>query len=717
MLNERYRVYIQDIMRFCKLVVIKFDTTPDLMNELVALQYGKSHVNSDDPHTWRYYLNLAGEYHFADKQMVVTSLDTAEEITFNKEELEKHVVTKMSYCSLSSYYYDLVTRYPEQEGLIRGILYPVDIDKAINAPVGSILTYPPELIEPQETTLIDELQTWLNNYLSRWHIQPFATTDSLYAAAYQAVIHTLMPSRILNLRMRRCKTREAHTFHIRSYLASHANLDKYFDYLTLEQRLFLYRNIRYIMRNSGNQKDFEWLTHWMLSKRKLPLGEYTARQYAGYDDDFYPNFHYRKSPLNTPYNVPEKDYYTLDEIRYKERNAAPDNISYWQQYYNRIDKKFRNSGNAVMLTKNLECNVYDYTNSVPYPLPTITLNEWAYRSFKGTYKVLTTFKHPTKSTIHTVRSDVAFVYMIYQLCKMKGIVLDALPKFYCDSVLRTPRATLNEVMKISGLKQPDRKDIALWLIQNTPTEPVLYSKYHFNAFCNNLYLARLDQWFLISGTGELSERGYVANMVNRLYVDAVVDFNDVSFNPENLSMREWLGRHNLPLEDFNQQDLVTLTTALFTNATGYYVDKTKMIRYIQEAMVGVMKALTSYSVQWLSAVIDSNIRPVNWPASRIGNLQGKQHSREAFHTNITVTDAHLSSSTSTAYELDNMLHGHTTRHKTSTHINSNSVIDTRIITRQSTSTVMKSIVTSVVTPTGSWLTTPLSPEQILSLQG
>jgi hypothetical protein len=287
MLEEYYRIYINDIIKFCKLIIIKFDVTADLMNELVMLKYGKSAVDLFRPKTWKYYLNLSGEYHSSDTEMRIYSLDTTEEIIFNKANLAIHGVTRNSYRNLSSYYYDLVDRYPEQESLIRSILYPVDIDQAIAAEYGTILVYPTELIEPQEMTLIDELQTWIKNHLVRWHIKSFSTTDSLYPASYQAILHTLMPSRMINLRMRRCKSREVHSFHIRAYLASHGGLDVYYDYLTLEQRLWLYRNITYIERNSGSKVQLEWLIHNILSIRKLPVSEFTARQYAGFDDEYY----------------------------------------------------------------------------------------------------------------------------------------------------------------------------------------------------------------------------------------------------------------------------------------------------------------------------------------------------------------------------------------------------------------------------------------------
>jgi hypothetical protein len=57
-----------------------------------------------------------------------------------------------------------VQAYPDQENLILGILYPADLHYAVNAKNGAILSYPSELIEPQEATLVHELEGWIQRY-------------------------------------------------------------------------------------------------------------------------------------------------------------------------------------------------------------------------------------------------------------------------------------------------------------------------------------------------------------------------------------------------------------------------------------------------------------------------------------------------------------------------------------------------------------------------
>lgn len=723
MLEEYYKIYLNDIIKFCKLIIIKFDVTADLMNELVMLKYGKAAVDFNDPRTWKYYLNLSGEYHSTDTEMLVYSLDTTEQIIFNKANLARHGVTRNSYRNLSSYYYDLVDKHPEQESLIRSILYPVDIDKAIAAEYGTILEFPSDLIEPQEMTIVDELQTWIKNHLVRWHIKAFSTSDSLYPASYQAVLHTLMPARIINLRMRRCKTREVHSFHIRAYLASHGGLDKYYDYLTLEQRLWLYRNICYIERNSGIKSELDWLIDNILSKRKLPVAEFTARQYAGYDDEYYPNYHYRKTPLNTPYNVPEKNFYTLEEMRDKERDSAPYNQSYWEERFHAIDRKFKNSGNAIMLTKEMESNVYDYSNVVPYPLPEITLQEWAYKSYTHGYKIATSFKHPTNNIIYSTTSDIAFIYMTYLFFKMHGMTLNKLPKWFASSILKDPKPSLQSIKSESNINKVDNQTIALWLRGSVPVDTSYYSKYHFNQYCNDLFTSRLKHWFLISNTHELTERAYVNGMVNALFTEKLLDFDNDYFNPSNLSMMEWIASNNLPVDDFSNRDCAKLIDEIFSNSTGYYVDKSKVMRYIHKAMISIIQQLTSYSLQWLYNTIDTNIKPLSWAAIRVGNIRGMSKSTRYVHSKQDVIDiksvlrATYKKATDGQIEytvVKNIGHG-------KIDVPSKTDILATIRNRQLTNVSVKTIVTNVMLADGvtpaSWLLQPLTPEQITELKG
>lgn len=640
MLEDYLKIYEADTIRLAKLLTIKFSDIATLMNERLLMTYGSEAVDTTQPNTWKYYLNISGEYHPTDKLMTVYSLDTAETILFSKENLQLHTATKETYSKLKTEYYQLIDQYPEQELLIRGILFPSDIDIAVNAEEGTILAYPNDLIEPREVTLIYDLETWIKNYLVRWNVQSFMTSDSLYVAAYQAVLYLNMVSRLFSLRSRRIHTHEVHSFHVRAFLGSHGRLDRYYDYLTEKQRLWLYRNLPYIENHSGIKPVFESLIEHLLTERHIPIAEFTARQYIGFDEKYYPNYHYRKKPLNTTYNIPEKNYYTIDEIEIKEQDLAPGNKEYWNFYHDKIEKKFQNSGNAVMLTKDLESFMYDYSNSVPHSLPSLLLNEWAYRSYTEDYRSLITFKDPNQTRSYTMTTDVAYIYFMYLMYQSIGYPLTTLPLTVGFSVNKLHKLDTFDITKMTEVVHFNNKEsIASELKTNMPKAEFFYSTQQFFNYVYKLYQNRISHWLTISNRGSMYDRGEMQIMIDQMFFTSILDFkNHPRLNPNQLSMTEWLTANHLPQDELTKEQRLNLMAAIFDKATGQNIDKTKQLKYIQRAMIDILRQLSSYSIQIFSKINELDIRPVNWPFIRPGHLNAVLKDSDLLRHEVTIID-------------------------------------------------------------------------------
>lgn len=620
MLEDYRKIFEAENIRLVKMLTIKFDDTASLINEDLRMRYGSSAVNESDPTTWRYYLNICGDYHPTDEVMSIYSLDNAETIVFNKSNMALHLTTRDTYRKMGTEYYQLVRKYPSQELLIRGILYPADMITAIEAEEGTFLAYPTELVEDQELTLMSELEDWVKNYLVRWNVQPFMTSDSLYCAAYKAVLYTNIVKRLMNLRMRRIHTNEAHSFHIRAYLASHGALDRFYDYMTIHQRLFLYRNLRYIEHHSGLQSQFDNLVANILTHRNIPIGEFTNRQYDGFDESYYPNHRYRKNPLNAGINTPEKNYFTDAEFTEKVRDLAPGNSDYLDAFQSSISRAFQNSGNAVMLTKDLESFMYDYSNAVPHPLPSILLNEWMYASYTQQYHSLISVKDPIRTITYTMTTDVAFVYFMYLTCRSMGITLDKLPTTFGYSLNRLQESVYFDPTELTNVSElPERLSLATEFINTMPKSTEFFSIQQFYQYCRNLFIIRVAHWMMISSIGSMYDRADVFNMIERMFFDTELDFHHHPvLNSNNLSMSDWLDFHNLPEDTYSQQDRADFIQAIFTAATGLNTDKTKILKYIQRAMISIMKQLSSYSIQYIANINDTDIVPIGWHQIRPG---------------------------------------------------------------------------------------------------
>ena len=226
-----------------------------ILREDSTVVNGKSYPNS------RIYVKF-------DKMIYTKSLDTQEVIPFTKETLVQHPKTAALYRIPSDYYSKLCDSYPEQSDLIKAIVYPISsIEEAIAADNLTILACDEDMFQDNERMsirmAIDKLLAMVK---TRWWVNEFVYED-MYAITHQALLWHLMYLTIFGQRILNIKTSRAHQFHIWSYLNS-KGISDHRDILTLDQSLFLYRNIDYLLKHKGTQSNFSILIGALLK----PLG-------------------------------------------------------------------------------------------------------------------------------------------------------------------------------------------------------------------------------------------------------------------------------------------------------------------------------------------------------------------------------------------------------------------------------------------------------------
>jgi hypothetical protein len=380
-------------------------------------------------------------------RMIIKSIDTFEDIEFTKENLVDgynddrliHKATADAYFPGSKYYNELVRRYPNQELLIRGIVTPVAVSISTAAEDHSILYYDKELVEENEITLIEKLQTWINKYFIRWDVSAYGLIDELYVPANLGIMWLQMPLTIMNLRLQACKTHEAHSYHIKQYLASHNKLDKYFDLMTKKQQLFLYRNIRYLQRNSGKTSNFTTLTEKILTDRSIPLNGW--------------NLNHNLSVIGTPVDAgdpdnteivltpaPETKYEAINDISIsiteqttpiltllqKQSEIAKDNPEKIPEADQQTNWDFKTSTFNELKTKSLESTMIDYSEAQPYKFSDVILNHWLYLAWvkddtgQPRYRSIITVKHPITNEEISLSALDAFIFFLYCFNKSTG---------------------------------------------------------------------------------------------------------------------------------------------------------------------------------------------------------------------------------------------------------------------------------------------------------
>mgnify|MGYP000216892681 CR=1 FL=1 len=622
--NNYYQIYVDSVTQLASSMVIKSTDTANLINAGIRIVYGDAAVDLNDPTTWKYYLNMVGEYHPTDTPMQVVSVDTLQTIDFTRENLQFHRGTAKAYAYGSTYYKELVNKYPNQEQLILGILYPaVDLDTCINATEGTILSYPPQLVEEWEYSLIPNVQKWIYAYLMRWYNQQYTITDELYTMTVLAIMYMNLIPAIITARMEMTKTNEAHSYHVRQYLASNGMLDNYITYLTRKQALFLYRNIAYIYRNSGKTATFNWLMEHIMTERGLPLARFEMRHdLTNQPANLKPELSFEKIPLNTQYNYDQINQYTLTQVFDKEDPLARDNVKYRDDEQAQAQQEMQYSKSNRLNTKLLESTIIDYSGSEHYTLADTLLYHWIWLSSNNKYRAYVQVTSPATNETLSLTAQEAFTFYAYASCAIIGNTLETVPAVIAKRVIRTPRPTVDDLMTAADVRVVPRS-FAEQMLAMLPVPQTMISVESFYQYCTTLWRASLDQYYIVCQETAMDAYGQKYGVINRCWADVGVQTGDHAGQ----FYADWFTQRNIAIADYTKADLATIANDLLASATGVDSAAAITLKDIQAAMVRLMGELSSYSVQYVAHINDGPVVDANTGTIRYDDWKAAVHGR------------------------------------------------------------------------------------------
>lgn len=619
MSDNRYTIYLDDTKKLAATLIIKSSITPTLQNKQLIALYGANVAPENHPEQWRYYQNLAGSYHSTNKLMTVTSLDTLEEIVFNKANLLVHRATAKAYQFGTRYYNELVSRYPDQETLILGILYPVDLQTAIDAPDGTILGYPKDLVEYQEYTLISRLQRWINGYRLRYVNEDFGYSDNLYSTTEHSVMYVELVLAIIGIRFELCHTNEAHSFHIRQYLASNYGLDRYMEYMTLEQQLFLYKNLRYIQRHVGTNETHDWLVEKFLTARNIPLAEYTVRHVvSGMPESLLPTVMVRRTPVNLKTIYTDTEMFTLEEYFEKIKDEAPGNRLYQENLLKSAEARMARSLSGIVNTKTFESNMVDYSDSDRYQLPDVLLAHWMYHSQNGMYEAVINAENPQTGEIISLPAKDAFIFMVYLYSLWVGLPIKKVPTLLARHVLKPSMPLVTDMLQLVEKRfWPKATSKLQSCIDAVPNVVRQISTAGFYDQTYQIHNAMNKQIRLIANEYHYHFRSQLEMAVSRCY-------QHVTITPEDpdMSIETWMALKGLDVSDLTNGQLGILFQNIFNAGTGMDTVKTTSLADVQAAMLGVLRTLSSYSVQYIASINQQTLVNLGDPFVLVGDQSG-----------------------------------------------------------------------------------------------
>jgi hypothetical protein len=588
--------YYQDTFSLARTMIIKMNVIAQRDNQVLT-QAG--YAVSSDQTTWRYYMNLNGDYHPTDDVMTVTSVDTGEEIIFNKANLAINLATYREYAKIGSRYNRLMELYPHQTALINGIIFPIPYTTTISADDYKILSYDTTLVLWNEDQLIPKLQSFMNASVRQLLNHDYVMTDDLFLPVMVKVLYADLIKAIMNIRLADAYTRHTHDFLIWSHIDSFGAFSQYKDSLTQQQTMWLFRNIAWIRNNPGKQYTLDKMLNNLLTTGNIPLAKYemvstTQTQVV----DLTPTPLYRRTNMNllTDYGK-AVSFITTEQITTKESTLASDNPANLAIYTEDALVKGTYSLNSELPTKVLESSMQDYTNRHIDTQMTVAYNEWIYLAGKGAYTGNINVTDPTSGK--TLRFPVTDAYNLwrYLVLYSQGNTLETIEPAYYQDVLKLVAPAVADIINIGGpsfigpILAGDIRN--LWITAGNFVSPDYLMEY-----ANSVYDIMWSHKKQYSQFYDLNKRARVEASVKFMYESGEVMLGGYT------TYNQLFSKYELVPSSYSATDAQDYAWAIFKAMTGWDTNSQPSARQRQSDLIDIMLKLSSYTIQIVKEMND-----------------------------------------------------------------------------------------------------------------
>lgn len=595
--NIEFDAYLTSVFRLARTMVIKIEAAAVRDNTMLT---NAGYPVSSDKTTWRYYMNMNGDYHPTDELMYVKSLDTDEIIVFNKENMLLHLGTFREYSSGGDLFKRLNSAYPAQSELIRGILAPIPYAETIGAEDYKILKYNKNLVLWNEDQLIPALQSWVTAHASQTFDNDYMVTDDLMLPVAIMQLYADLIKCICTIRFEAIGTRNVHDFYIWARIDSYGNFSKYKNSLSRFQTMWLYRNIAWLKNNPGQQYTFNKLIGNLLTTANIPLAKYDMVETTETQiDDLTPTPLYRKLQLNLLDDYGRAaSFIDTKALILKQQYVAKGNYDNTSIYYEDALQKGKYSLYSELPTKTLESSMKDYTNRHIDTLMSTVYNEWIYLAGKGVFKGNILVVDPKNGK--SVRLPVGDAYYIWRYLIDLAHGIDSLviePAQYAN-VMKLSPPSIEELMNIGGpafINRPDAIGIRdQWIPVDTFIAPEYLMSYSFE-----VYQAQWNHRKIFSQYYDLNMRARVKNACADMY-----ETGYLTTLTSYTSYRTLLEAYELDFSEYSGEEARNFAWDIFKRITGWDSNNHPSLRAKQNDLLEIMMQLSSYTIQVVKEMDD-----------------------------------------------------------------------------------------------------------------
>jgi hypothetical protein len=595
--NIELDAYLTSVFRLARTMVIKIEAVAVRDNNMLV---NAGYAVSSDKTTWRYYMNMNGDYHPTDELMYVKSVDTGEDIVFNKVNMEVHLATFREYNSGGDLFIRLNDKYPAQSELIRGILAPIPYTETIGAEDYKILKYNQSLVLWNEDQLIPQLQTWVKVEQAHIFENDYMITDNLMLPVAIMQLYADLIKAICTIRFEAIGTRNVHDFYIWARIDSYGDFSRYKNSLSRFQIMWLYRNIAWVKNNPGQQYTFGKLMDNMLTTASIPLAKYdmvetTETQLV----DVTPTPVYRKLQMNLMADYGRAaTFINTQALITKQQNVAKDNYDQTSIYYADALQKGQFSLHSELPTKTLESTMRDYTNRHIDTLMSTVYNEWIYLAGKGLFKGKILVVDPKNG--RSVRLPVGDAYYIwrYLIDLTYGEEPLAIEPVQYANVMKIKPPSIEELIGIGGpafINMPDAKGIRdQWI----PVDTFIAPEY-LMTYATGVYQAQWNHRKIFSKYYDLNMRARVKNTCLDMYETGFLD-TLTSYT----SYKDLIDGYELDFSEYSADEARNFAWDIFKRITGWDSNNHPSLRVKQSDLIDIMTGLSSYTIQVIKEMDD-----------------------------------------------------------------------------------------------------------------
>ena len=605
--------YNNQAIKLAKSLNIKLVDAALAINKGLVNQYTNIEISTDKK-TWKYFLNLSGQRHYinpdevdetkkistnVDVLITITELGTKQVLT--KELLEKYPYTKNELLKQDELYENLLKEYPDEILYIHGCLFPCDIETSIAAKEGTILSYNTSLVETNETYLIPELQNFIQNFLTRYHIKEYTIIEDLYLSSMLATLYASLPTKINNLRLEKIFTNEVHSFHLEHFFRSHLDIWDELSVVNKKTKYWLYRNLPYLIRNLGKKATFQTIIDKILTPNDVGIGEYTLTRnnislnttakllepsYNATELNLY------STPLNSYYTAEgNKDIGTVISKQLDEQLLAVEKEE--DSYIVKTTKeKIKASQVDNQRTKIIEISTNEYYKKYGIDLFKFIFDYWVYCVKNDLLQLTIEFTDPNTNQPHMLNAKQGLLLLVKYLLALFNHLDLKLSTLNYDTVFEKNNSAIDQFQNVM-FKDGYTQAFFTELKENFPNiSNVINSVENFQITVNDAINYSTYLWIIDAN----SENSIVsANMKAMLNLITQKGSYNISNSGETID--ELLDQEQCNINILGGYNISTSITSLILAFTGLKLNEYELIKNITDNYKSLLQKLTAYTTQ------------------------------------------------------------------------------------------------------------------------